>query len=44
MRSLKFYLFFFLCFLLAFPALGQCADELVVLYTGDTVGHVEPCG
>lgn len=44
MKSIKYFLFFVACSLLAFPVVGQCAEELVVLYTADTVGHVDPCG
>lgn len=37
---------FFICFFMLslLPVTGQCSDEVVVLYTGDTLGHVEPCG
>ncbi len=26
------------------PSSAQITDELVILYTGDTLGHVDPCG
>ncbi len=37
-------MFLTLTSLLVFSAYADTENKLVILYTGDTIGHVEPCG
>lgn len=45
MRINVFFIIFFSLLLQVFISEpGQCGTDLVILYSGDTIGHIEPCG